>query len=187
MPALIVVFEGGNEFPLSLIKELGRSRILRSLYFNGLRNQRVTGFSTAWVCGLPDPWSFPTGEMRKFGEVDSVSTLLSSSLPSETVLRSKRNGFSADHSVLLTKSEQIRCSYENSYTICSQLFFLNIANRGHPPFNDKCQHFVFTARYYTTSRCSVHFLTHFKCSHVNCETLLECSVTVLNEDFLTLL
>ncbi|GBL84605.1 hypothetical protein AVEN_191070-1 [Araneus ventricosus] len=41
MPAVIVVFEGGSEFPLSLMEELGRSRILRSLYFNGLRNQRV--------------------------------------------------------------------------------------------------------------------------------------------------
>ncbi|GBN18195.1 hypothetical protein AVEN_10011-1 [Araneus ventricosus] len=41
MPAVIVVFERENEFPLSLIEELGRSRILRSLYFNGLRNQRV--------------------------------------------------------------------------------------------------------------------------------------------------
>ncbi|GBN22458.1 hypothetical protein AVEN_80395-1 [Araneus ventricosus] len=42
MPAVIVVFLGDSEFPLSLIEELKRSRILRSLYFNGLRNQRVT-------------------------------------------------------------------------------------------------------------------------------------------------
>ncbi|GBN18342.1 hypothetical protein AVEN_125162-1 [Araneus ventricosus] len=41
MPAVIVVFEGESEFSLSLIEELGRSRILRSLYFDGLRNQRV--------------------------------------------------------------------------------------------------------------------------------------------------
>ncbi|GBN31981.1 hypothetical protein AVEN_208687-1 [Araneus ventricosus] len=41
MPAVIVVFEGESEFPLSLLEELGRSRILGSLYFNGLRNQRV--------------------------------------------------------------------------------------------------------------------------------------------------
>ncbi|GBN85034.1 hypothetical protein AVEN_219655-1 [Araneus ventricosus] len=41
MPAVIVVFEGESEFPLSLIEELGRSRILRSLYFNDLRNHRV--------------------------------------------------------------------------------------------------------------------------------------------------
>ncbi|GBL98381.1 hypothetical protein AVEN_187720-1 [Araneus ventricosus] len=39
--AAIVVFEVESEFPLSLIEEIGRSRILRSLYFNGLRNQRV--------------------------------------------------------------------------------------------------------------------------------------------------
>ncbi|GBM85452.1 hypothetical protein AVEN_134353-1 [Araneus ventricosus] len=31
----------GGEFPLSLKEELGRSRILRFLYSNGLRNQRV--------------------------------------------------------------------------------------------------------------------------------------------------
>ncbi|GBN92246.1 hypothetical protein AVEN_86188-1 [Araneus ventricosus] len=48
MPAVIVVFEGEREFPLSLIEELGRSRILRSLYFNGIRNQRVkAGHSSA--------------------------------------------------------------------------------------------------------------------------------------------
>ncbi|GBL81013.1 hypothetical protein AVEN_83100-1 [Araneus ventricosus] len=41
MPAVIAVFEGESEFPLSLIEEVGRSRILRSLYFNGLRNQKV--------------------------------------------------------------------------------------------------------------------------------------------------
>ncbi|GBM75911.1 hypothetical protein AVEN_241361-1 [Araneus ventricosus] len=41
MPAVIVVFDGESEFPLSLIEELGHSRILRSLYFIGLRNQRV--------------------------------------------------------------------------------------------------------------------------------------------------
>ncbi|GBO12831.1 hypothetical protein AVEN_170904-1 [Araneus ventricosus] len=40
MPAVNVVFEEESEFPSSLIEELGRSRILRSLYFNGLRNQR---------------------------------------------------------------------------------------------------------------------------------------------------
>ncbi|GBM02464.1 hypothetical protein AVEN_76510-1 [Araneus ventricosus] len=46
MPAaVIVVFEGESETPLSLIEELGRSRILRSLYFNGLRNQRVKTLS----------------------------------------------------------------------------------------------------------------------------------------------
>ncbi|GBN60545.1 hypothetical protein AVEN_171021-1 [Araneus ventricosus] len=44
----IVVFEGEREFPVSLIEELGLSRILRSLYFNGLRNQRVkAGHSSA--------------------------------------------------------------------------------------------------------------------------------------------
>ncbi|GBN98497.1 hypothetical protein AVEN_113239-1 [Araneus ventricosus] len=32
-----------GEFPLSLKEELGRSRILRFLYSNGLRNQRVNG------------------------------------------------------------------------------------------------------------------------------------------------
>ncbi|GBM98767.1 hypothetical protein AVEN_73192-1 [Araneus ventricosus] len=31
----------GGEFPLSLKEELGRSRILRFLYSNGLRNQKV--------------------------------------------------------------------------------------------------------------------------------------------------
>ncbi|GBM99834.1 hypothetical protein AVEN_224444-1 [Araneus ventricosus] len=41
MPAVIVVFERESELPLSLIEELGRSRILRSLYLNGLRNQKV--------------------------------------------------------------------------------------------------------------------------------------------------
>ncbi|GBN40994.1 hypothetical protein AVEN_149380-1 [Araneus ventricosus] len=41
MPAVIVVFEGESEFPLSSIEELGRTRILRSLFFNGLRNQRA--------------------------------------------------------------------------------------------------------------------------------------------------
>ncbi|GBN06245.1 hypothetical protein AVEN_105370-1 [Araneus ventricosus] len=40
MPAVIVVFEEESEFPLSLIEELGRSRLLRSLYFNGISNQR---------------------------------------------------------------------------------------------------------------------------------------------------
>ncbi|GBN59499.1 hypothetical protein AVEN_106545-1 [Araneus ventricosus] len=35
MPAVVVVFEGESEFSLSLIEELGRSRILWSLYFNG--------------------------------------------------------------------------------------------------------------------------------------------------------
>ncbi|GBO35965.1 hypothetical protein AVEN_158836-1 [Araneus ventricosus] len=40
-PAVIVVFEGKSEFPSSLIEELGRSRILRSLYFNDLKNQKV--------------------------------------------------------------------------------------------------------------------------------------------------
>ncbi|GBN54956.1 hypothetical protein AVEN_80117-1 [Araneus ventricosus] len=41
MPAVIVVFERESEFSLSLIEELGRSHILRSFYFNDLRNQRV--------------------------------------------------------------------------------------------------------------------------------------------------
>ncbi|GBO30042.1 hypothetical protein AVEN_231469-1 [Araneus ventricosus] len=41
MPAVIVAFGGRSEVPLSLIEDLGRSRILRSLSFNGLRNQRV--------------------------------------------------------------------------------------------------------------------------------------------------
>ncbi|GBN49108.1 hypothetical protein AVEN_206913-1 [Araneus ventricosus] len=41
MPAAIVVFEGESEFPLSLIEKLGHSPILRFLYLNGLRNQRV--------------------------------------------------------------------------------------------------------------------------------------------------
>ncbi|GBM66540.1 hypothetical protein AVEN_179164-1 [Araneus ventricosus] len=41
VPAAIVVFEEGSEFPLSLKEELERSRILRSLYTIGLRNQRV--------------------------------------------------------------------------------------------------------------------------------------------------
>ncbi|GBM02867.1 hypothetical protein AVEN_52042-1 [Araneus ventricosus] len=41
MPGVIVVFEGEGEFPRSLIEERGRSRTLRSLYLNGLRNQRV--------------------------------------------------------------------------------------------------------------------------------------------------
>ncbi|GBN38427.1 hypothetical protein AVEN_248240-1 [Araneus ventricosus] len=41
IPTVIVVFEGGSEFSLSLIEKLGRPRILMSLYFNGLRNQRV--------------------------------------------------------------------------------------------------------------------------------------------------
>ncbi|GBM50718.1 hypothetical protein AVEN_111027-1 [Araneus ventricosus] len=41
VPAVIVVFERGGEFPLSLKEVLGRSRILRSLYSNGLRNRRV--------------------------------------------------------------------------------------------------------------------------------------------------
>ncbi|GBM13741.1 hypothetical protein AVEN_90007-1 [Araneus ventricosus] len=41
MPSVTVVFEGESEFPLSWIEELRRSRILRFLYFNGLRNQKV--------------------------------------------------------------------------------------------------------------------------------------------------
>ncbi|GBM37949.1 hypothetical protein AVEN_46253-1 [Araneus ventricosus] len=41
MPVVTVAFEGESEFSLSLIEELGRFRILRSLYFNGLRYQRV--------------------------------------------------------------------------------------------------------------------------------------------------
>ncbi|GBO27766.1 hypothetical protein AVEN_81396-1 [Araneus ventricosus] len=41
MPAVIVVFEGESEFPLSSKEELGRSRIFRYLYFNGLRSQRA--------------------------------------------------------------------------------------------------------------------------------------------------
>ncbi|GBN42516.1 hypothetical protein AVEN_208828-1 [Araneus ventricosus] len=36
-----------GEFPLSLKEELGRSRILRSLHSNGLRNQRVNSESTS--------------------------------------------------------------------------------------------------------------------------------------------
>ncbi|GBN07430.1 hypothetical protein AVEN_68702-1 [Araneus ventricosus] len=47
MPAVMVAFEGESEFPLSLIEELGRSRILKSLYFNGLRLRR-----TKMGCGL---------------------------------------------------------------------------------------------------------------------------------------
>ncbi|GBM00500.1 hypothetical protein AVEN_111730-1 [Araneus ventricosus] len=47
MPAVVVVSEGESEFPLSLIEKLGRSRILRSLYFNGLRNQRVKPIPSA--------------------------------------------------------------------------------------------------------------------------------------------
>ncbi|GBM49394.1 hypothetical protein AVEN_32523-1 [Araneus ventricosus] len=46
MPAVIVVFEAEREFSLSFIEELGRSGILRSLYFNGIRNQRVNPLST---------------------------------------------------------------------------------------------------------------------------------------------
>ncbi|GBO39361.1 hypothetical protein AVEN_132796-1 [Araneus ventricosus] len=41
MPVVIVVSEGEIEFPLALILDIGRSRIFRSLYFNGLKNQRV--------------------------------------------------------------------------------------------------------------------------------------------------
>ncbi|GBN06247.1 hypothetical protein AVEN_105372-1 [Araneus ventricosus] len=36
-PAVIVVVEGETEFPSSSIEEVGRSRILRSLYFNDLK------------------------------------------------------------------------------------------------------------------------------------------------------
>ncbi|GBM14036.1 hypothetical protein AVEN_209932-1 [Araneus ventricosus] len=46
MPAVILVFEGECQFPLSLIEELGRSRILRTLYLNCLRNQRVKQCTT---------------------------------------------------------------------------------------------------------------------------------------------
>ncbi|GBN14145.1 hypothetical protein AVEN_222020-1 [Araneus ventricosus] len=41
VPAVSVVLRRIGEFPLSLKEELGRSRILRSLYSNGHRNQRV--------------------------------------------------------------------------------------------------------------------------------------------------
>ncbi|GBL88371.1 hypothetical protein AVEN_103029-1 [Araneus ventricosus] len=43
MPAVIVVFEGESEFPSFFIEDLGRSRILRSRYFNGLRIQKGLG------------------------------------------------------------------------------------------------------------------------------------------------
>ncbi|GBN02509.1 hypothetical protein AVEN_211667-1, partial [Araneus ventricosus] len=41
VPAVIAVFETGSEFLFSLKEKLGRFRILRCLYPNGLRNQRV--------------------------------------------------------------------------------------------------------------------------------------------------
>ncbi|GBM95268.1 hypothetical protein AVEN_143142-1 [Araneus ventricosus] len=41
VPVVIVAFEMESECPLFSIEQLGRFRILRSLYFNGLRNQRV--------------------------------------------------------------------------------------------------------------------------------------------------
>ncbi|GBO20650.1 hypothetical protein AVEN_94597-1 [Araneus ventricosus] len=46
VPAVIVIFEEGSEFPLSWKEELGRSRILSSLYTNDLMNQRINGEST---------------------------------------------------------------------------------------------------------------------------------------------
>ncbi|GBO43936.1 hypothetical protein AVEN_147693-1 [Araneus ventricosus] len=42
VPVLAMVYERGGEFSLSLKKELGRSRTLRYLYSNRLRNQRFS-------------------------------------------------------------------------------------------------------------------------------------------------
>ncbi|GBN76145.1 hypothetical protein AVEN_166046-1 [Araneus ventricosus] len=41
VPAFIAIFERGSEFPLSLKEKLRRSRVLRSLYSDGLKNQRI--------------------------------------------------------------------------------------------------------------------------------------------------
>ncbi|GBM93539.1 hypothetical protein AVEN_41609-1 [Araneus ventricosus] len=60
VPAVIVVFDEG-EFLLSLKEELGRSRILRSLYSNGLRNQRVKIVMGPYV--------------SKHGDIDRVSVI----------------------------------------------------------------------------------------------------------------
>ncbi|GBN52817.1 hypothetical protein AVEN_224889-1 [Araneus ventricosus] len=58
MPAVIVVFEGESEFPLSLIEEFGRFRILRSLYFSALRNQRVKTVPRKWRGSTPRQYNF---------------------------------------------------------------------------------------------------------------------------------
>ncbi|GBN99753.1 hypothetical protein AVEN_29397-1 [Araneus ventricosus] len=57
VPAVIEVSKGGGEFPLPFKEELGRSRILRSLYSNGLRNQRVNTLprrctASTWISKL---------------------------------------------------------------------------------------------------------------------------------------
>ncbi|GBN63933.1 hypothetical protein AVEN_204180-1 [Araneus ventricosus] len=71
MQAVIVVFEGEREFPLSSLEELGRSRTLRqgqrntlaltlrSLYFNDIRTQRVKGRSVVVNGSQFRDWSVP--------------------------------------------------------------------------------------------------------------------------------
>ncbi|GBL94751.1 hypothetical protein AVEN_244736-1 [Araneus ventricosus] len=51
VPAVVMVYEGVGEFPLSLKEELRSSRILRLLYSNRLRNQSVKKetFSGLWI------------------------------------------------------------------------------------------------------------------------------------------
>ncbi|GBN30744.1 hypothetical protein AVEN_166959-1 [Araneus ventricosus] len=68
LPAVIVVFEGEGEFSFSLKEEHGRSCILRSLYYNGLRNQRVKSYVVAK--------RYPADEVRKFGEGDASSCVI---------------------------------------------------------------------------------------------------------------
>ncbi|GBN20361.1 hypothetical protein AVEN_92707-1, partial [Araneus ventricosus] len=53
VPAVIFIFEGESEIPLSLLEELGHSHIFWSLYFNGLKNQRVNSFQDNGSLTLP--------------------------------------------------------------------------------------------------------------------------------------
>ncbi|GBM45447.1 hypothetical protein AVEN_233344-1 [Araneus ventricosus] len=77
MPAVIVVFEGEGEFALSLIEVLGRSRILRPLYFSGLRNQRVNICRSGSYCPVT-----PLSKRLLFGQHfrKQLSTLASPSM-----------------------------------------------------------------------------------------------------------
>ncbi|GBM28076.1 hypothetical protein AVEN_66562-1 [Araneus ventricosus] len=92
MPAVIVVFEVESEFSLSFIEELGRCRILRYLYFNGMRDQRVKQRKSS-------PFDSPSSSMP----IGAIYTKQRSRVIVRYIFRGKTKKTTKFHSELIRK------------------------------------------------------------------------------------
>ncbi|GBN22412.1 hypothetical protein AVEN_38372-1 [Araneus ventricosus] len=76
---------GESEFFLSLLEELGRIRILRSLYSNGLRNQRVKASMRT-----EGESEFPLSLIEELGRLRILRSIYSNGLRNQRVKASMR-------------------------------------------------------------------------------------------------